>query len=63
MTAATRALLTDLESAETRAAMVHPYQLGLLHMEAVDWKKVNRAIIEKWSVTALNQIKAAAWAA
>ena len=37
------------------------YRLALRSQDRVDWGKVNRAIIERWSATTLKQIKAWAW--
>jgi hypothetical protein len=33
-----------------------------LHDESVDWKRVNEAIIERWSPERLRRIKGLAWA-
>lgn len=38
------------------------YAFGLRGTEVVDWPKVNRAIIERWSLSALKWIKEEAWA-
>ena len=37
------------------------YRLALRSQDRVDWGKVNRAIIERWSETALLLIKKWAW--
>ena len=37
------------------------YRLALRSQDRVDWGKVNRAIIERWSLAALERIKAFAW--
>lgn len=37
------------------------YRLALRSQDRVDWGKVNRAIIERWSLTTLKQIKSWAW--
>jgi len=37
------------------------YRLALRSQDRVDWGKVNRAIIERWSVRTLSSIKAWAW--
>ena len=47
-----------LDVAKTyRLAMIAAQKAG----EKVDWAKVNAAIIERWSVSALNWIKEMAW--
>jgi len=37
------------------------YAFALVSSEEVDWPKVNKAIIERWSVSALEYIKTKAW--
>lgn len=37
------------------------YALVLRSDEPTDWKIVNRAIIDRWSVSGLNRIKKVAW--
>lgn len=37
------------------------YRLALRNADRVDWRKVNEAIISRWSVSALAWIKEFAW--
>jgi len=37
------------------------YALALRSSEETDWKKVNTAIIQRWSVSGLETIKKMAW--
>ena len=37
------------------------YKLSLMSSEPTDYKKVNRAIVERWSVAGLVRIKEMAW--
>ena len=37
------------------------YALAIQSSETVDWKEVNKAIIDRWSVSALQYIKNSAW--
>lgn len=55
--------ITDL--AFTRADVAKTYWLALRSSErgAVDWAKVNRAIIARWSPAALQWIKTRVWKA
>ena len=45
----------------TRDDVAQTYALALLDMESVDWPAVNRAIIERWSPSALGYVKDRAW--
>lgn len=45
----------------TRDDVALSYAFGLREQEAVDWPKVNKAIIERWSRAALTYIKTKAW--
>ena len=46
-----------------RIDIAKSYALALRSSErgSIDWKKVNAAIIERWSIAALKWIKAKAW--
>lgn len=44
-----------------RADVAASYALALKTPDEVDWKKVNAAIIERWSLSALKWIKTRAW--
>jgi len=47
----------------TRRGVAVTYRLALRSSECdtIDWRKVNRAIIERWSLHALEWIKRKAW--
>jgi hypothetical protein len=42
-------------------ALTYAMALRSSEREAVDWRKVNEAIIERWSIAALRYIKDRAW--
>src|SRR5262245_33385515 len=44
-----------------RRDVAQTYWYAMNSSEKVDWAKVNKAIIERWSVSGLNWIKAQAW--
>ena len=57
-------LLRDIaEPTATRRYVAETYALAIRssYHPTVDWGKVNRAIIERWSLSALNWIKREAW--
>ena len=37
------------------------YAMALVSSEATDWPKVNRAIIDRWSLAGLKRVKRLAW--
>jgi hypothetical protein len=49
----------------TRKQVAQTYALAIKSQEAkdglIDWKKINQAIIDRWSVAALRWIKEQAW--
>lgn len=45
----------------TRADVVLTYRLALGSSQLIDWRKVNEAIIARWSVSGLTWIKKRAW--
>lgn len=45
----------------TRRQVALTYRLATLEPGAVDWPVVNRAIVARWSVSALDWIKKTAW--
>lgn len=50
------------DSFVTRDDMALDYAAGIrYHRERVDWPRVNAAIIERWSQSALEYIKREAW--
>lgn len=59
-----RTLLEEIARPEmTRRDVAKTYALALRSSERnrVDWKKVNRAIIDRWSPSGLDWIKQQAW--
>ena len=64
MTNCEATLLRDIaEPKATRKYLASTYRLALRSSEfaAIDWSKVNRAIIKRWSRSALEWIKRDAW--
>ena len=45
----------------TRDSVATTYAFGLRSSEEIDWARVNGAIVERWSVSALDYIKGRAW--
>lgn len=59
----TATLLREIELPEaTRDTLAVTYGLAILSSHPTDWPKVNRAIMERWSRSALEYIKRKAWA-
>lgn len=46
----------------TRDDVALTYAFGIRQGDPIDWPKVNKAIIERWSMSALKYIKTEAWA-
>jgi len=58
LAACTQTLLQEIESREfTRDSVAKTYRLAMASSEAVDWARVNRAIVARWSLSALEYIK------
>lgn len=58
----TATLLHEIDAKETtRASLAPTYAMAIRSGEAVDWRKVNRAIMDRWSLSALTYIKTKAW--
>jgi hypothetical protein len=65
----TEALLVVIYTASKRADVVPAYRRGIVDnptgtregRPTIDWEKVNRAITERWSSSALTWIKTQAW--
>ncbi len=58
------ALLAEIaDTVFKRKDVAQTYAMALMSSERdkVDWKKVNAAIVERWSVSGLKFIKEAAW--
>lgn len=55
-------LLTEIaDRTMKRRDVAKTYALALRSSEDVDWERVNRAIIDRWSLGALAWIKQQAW--
>jgi len=58
----TGTLLREIENKKcTRNVVAKTYALALRSSVETDWGRVNRAIIARWSVSALKWIKNRAW--
>ena len=58
----TGTLLQEIENSKcTRNVVAKTYALALLSTVETDWARVNRASIARWSLSALEWIKARAW--
>lgn len=51
----------EIEQGCTQNQIAQTYALGLRSSWPTDWKRVNQAIIKRWSVSGLNRIKKLAW--
>jgi hypothetical protein len=54
-------ILNEIEMGLSQKQIAQSYALALRSSWPTDWKKVNEAIIAKWSFKALNRIKEMAW--
>ena len=55
-------LLKEIEDkAMKRNDIVLTYALGIMSTEEIDWPKVHKKIVERWSIDALRYIKNRAW--
>ena len=58
----TDVLLGEIQNKELHQKdIAQTYRLALKSTEQTDWGKVNRAIIQRWSVSGLARIKNMAW--
>lgn len=53
-------MIRDREN--TRDDIAVAYRNALLTHPVIDWSEVNRAILERWSVSGLRYVKEKAWA-
>lgn len=51
----------EIEQGCTQKQIAQTYALALRSEEHVDWKAINEAIIERWSIAGLERIKKLAW--
>ena len=62
LTIPTKTLLVEISLPEMKQPDIAlTYALALRSSAHVDWSAVNRAIIERWSVSGLERIKKLAW--
>jgi hypothetical protein len=54
-------ILNEIKLGLSQKQIAQSYALALRSSWPTDWKKVNEAIIAKWSFKALNRIKEMAW--
>ena len=57
----TQTLLNDIKTMPNKKSVAQTYSLALRSSEETDWKIVNKAIIERWSMLGLDDIKKMAW--
>ena len=58
----TQTLLHEIANKDMkRIDIAKTYYLAIQSSEKTDWKKVNKAIIDRWSKSGLNYIKTQAW--
>ena len=58
----TEVLLEEIASNEfKRKDIAQTYRFAICSSWKTDWKKVNRAIVDRWSVSGLKYIKHLAW--
>jgi len=58
----TEVLLGEIQNKELKQKdIAQTYLLALRSNEETDWKKVNQAIMERWSISGLKKIKNMAW--
>ena len=55
-------LMEAADKVITRNSIAVTYSMALCSSEPTDWARVNAAIIERWSPSALTYIKERAWA-
>lgn len=57
-----RSILEEVANPKTRRKdLVDYYVLALYTTEQMDWSKINRAIMARWSLSGLEWIKTRAW--
>ena len=55
-------ILSELKHKEiTQRDIAQTYALAIKSPEDIDWAKINKAIIERWSLSGLKRIKEMAW--
>jgi hypothetical protein len=54
-------LLHEIANGAKRKSVAMTYALALRSREQTDWARVNQAIVDRWSLSALEWIKQQAW--
>ena len=55
-------LLRELDEGHSQDSIALTYAFGIRdHHDRVDWKKINKAIVKRWSIHGLRHIKQYAW--
>lgn len=54
-------ILNEIKQGLTQKQIAQSYALALRSSWPTDWKRVNEAIVERWSLRGLNRIKEMAW--
>ena len=56
-------ILNEIEQGCAQKSVAMTYGFGLLSSEelTMDWRKINRAIIDRWSLSGLDRVKKMAW--
>lgn len=54
-------ILNEIAQGLNQKQIAQSYALAIRSSYPTDWKKVNEAIIARWSVSGLNRIKKMAW--
>jgi len=55
------AIQQEVENKFTQKQVALTYAFGITSRSPIDWKKVNRMIIERWSMYGLLNVKKLAW--
>lgn len=61
LTACELVILNEIKQGLNQKQIAQTYALALRSSDNVDWKKINDAIIARWSKSGLNRIKEMAW--
>ena len=55
-------ILREIEEGHTQDSIALTYAFCIRdHQDVVDWSKINRAIVGRWSIHAMTHIKRMAW--
>lgn len=51
----------EIKQGGTQTDIAKTYYFAIKSSVNVDWKRINKAIIERWSISGLNRVKTMAW--